>query len=152
MGINDTKLQRCIRDLTKIVEAQKSFNNLEVLKDARNDNLERFIDYAISNHIIDSLEDVFEVVRCIPSLNSTMSKCVQNSRLMKKQVIKDDYDNSGCYRCVVSNNSSPNPRCEQSYSGTYNSLSEVPGYGTEWNERCVPDGVTIRGCNSRCPC
>ena len=35
-------------------------------------------------------------------------------------------------------------------SGAYERLSDVPDYGTEWNERCIPDGVIIKRSNQRC--
>ena len=42
-------------------------------------------------------------------------------------------------------------RYDNRYAGTYGSLREVPGYGTEWNERCIPSGVVISGGrNARC--
>ena len=42
-------------------------------------------------------------------------------------------------------------RYNNRYASAYNSLREVPGYGTEWNEIYAPSGIVIRGGrNTRC--
>jgi len=130
-------LEKCIRDLQKILEAEKLMSCLEQMN-AKDSNIKQYLDYILKNNIVKNLEDVFYIVSKVPNISKQFSECIEKSEKRGNLVKLEP-------KVIVEyTNRSP--------SGSYNSLSEVPGFGTEWNERCIPDGVSIRGRgnNSRC--
>lgn len=134
---HNENLEKCIRDLQKIVEAEKLMSGLEQMN-AKDSNVKQYLDYILRNRIVKNMEDVFYIVIKMPEISKQLAECIEKSERRGNLVkLKEN---------IVIQSS----RCQ--YSGTYNSLKDVPGYGTEWNERCVPDGVSIKGygSNSRC--
>lgn len=130
--MNKEVLNSCIDDLKKINEAQL------LLKDIKNsksiDNIEPYLKYILENNIIKTLEDVFYIITKHPDISEKLSEAV------KKYGLND-----------LKNNSSANSYNNYEYSGTYNRLQDAPGYGTDWNERCIPDNVSIRS-KGTCRC
>lgn len=130
------KLDICIEDLQKICKAQT------LLKDVKNsnpvDNVEPYLKYILENRVVKDLEDVFYIVTTYPDIAERMSNAIKKYGLdgLKDKSSSSSNSNSDYYR----------------YSGTYDDIRDVPGYGTEWNDRCIPDGVSIRGRdrNERC--
>jgi hypothetical protein len=138
MSNNKEKLDKCIRDLKLILETEQTLSKLEILKS--NCNVDTLLEYALTMGIIKDLEDTFYIVNKMPEISEKLSACIRKSP--KKEMLL------GIINTNTNNSSNPD---EYRYSGTYNSWSEVPGYNTEWNDRCRPSGVTIRG-SSNCRC
>lgn len=121
------------RDVEKICEAKKMLEGISTVNmDAE---LKKLIEYAISRGIIKSLVDVIELCNELPDY---------------KKLIADTYQKIHDDKIRSKSHSSCYSKKDYCYSGTYSSLREAPGYGTEWNERCIPDGIIVGGNNSRC--
>lgn len=134
--VDEAKVAKCLTDLEKILQADQLMISLEHMKD--DSNIERYLDYILSNRVITSLEEIFAIVRQRPEISKQMANCLRKNKNRGKIVdLKPE----------IINNSTISP-----YAGRYASLKDVPGYGTAWNERCIPDGVYIdhSGDNKRC--
>lgn len=132
--LNTEKLDKCIKDISKINEAQKLLE--EITYNINSNNLNNYLSYVIKNKVVCTLGEVFYIVTKIPEISEAMEKVISIHGLngvnkVTETILQDR---------------------EPSYpSGNYNSLSDVPGYGTDWNERCVPKGVSINNRrNERC--
>lgn len=125
-------LDSLIQDLKKANELRKEYENLSI---KITDPVNEIIDYAIRTSIISSIQDVLEIAKSVPQeiTNNIAKKMDQKYQEYQRKV---DYDT------------------RYQYAGSYRSLEELNRkFGTDFNERCIPDGVTIesnRGCNLRC--
>ena len=131
------ELKQLVEDIKKMQEAQVLLARVTTTK--IEPEINKLIEYAIKHKIINTTRDVVDICFSVPELKDIITRCydehIENIINKANQRYKDAqymYDNR--------------------YAGTYNSLSEVPGYGTEWNSRCIPSGVVIKnkGRNSRC--
>lgn len=155
MAINTDKLDKCIRDLRKIMEAERALQSLEIIRNTQT-NITKFIEYALSVGLISTLEEVFYLVQQIPEISDTLAQCIRKSEERAKLVDVKPKTNTVTEYVYV--DSSPRgsardagPNAPYQYNGKgYNSIKEIPGYGTEWNDRCVPDGVNRNSSNGRC--
>ena len=121
------EIKQLIEDIEKVQEAQVLLARVHTVK--LDSEINKLIDYAIRKNIIKSTLDIVEICEKLPEIKEIICK---NYDDYKNKIIKDaEY------------------KYENRYAGTYNSLSDVPGYGTEWNERCIPSGVIVKR-NSRC--
>lgn len=124
------ELAKLSSDIKKVQQAESILATVHTRREES--ELEKLIRYALHCNIIKSTLDLILV-------------CNENPESQAQ--IADIYD---AYMKEQKEAAEKAVRESRRYAGTYNSLSEVPGYGTEWNSRCVPDGVIIRGRNGRC--
>lgn len=129
------ELKQLIEDIKKVQEAQLLLARVSTTK--IEPEIDKLLDYAIKKKIIKTTKDVVDICFVVPELKDTISKHY------------DEYIES-IIKKIDKERKDAEYRYDNRYAGTYNSLSEVPGYGTEWNSRCIPDGVVIRSRNSRC--
>lgn len=131
------KLEAFVRDIKKVYEAEQTLKGLEIMGNVTS-NTEKVIDYALSKKILSSLEDVIYVIKQVPEIEDILVKRIyaykDRGDLVKAET-QIEYRNAPY----------------QYNSQGYNRIQDVPGYGTQWNERCIPEGVNIRnrGCE-RC--
>lgn len=132
------KIQQLIMDLKKASKLQEDLQTIKTTK--LSSPVQELIEYAFKYNILKSSSDVFSVCKELPELEEIITK-----RYDKK--IKDDAASEARYRAQKAEE-------ERKYGGTYDRLEDAPGYGTEWNSRCVPDCVHIRNTsnsrNNRC--
>lgn len=119
------ELIQLIKDINTIYEIQGYLSNIKTIE---MNGLNELLDYSIKHNIINNIEDIVTLCIEFPDL---------------KDIITKKYD-----EYIKANIKENNERYK--YSGTYNSLKDIPGYGTEWNSRCIPDGVYIKKTNRRC--
>jgi hypothetical protein len=135
------KLEAFIRDIKKIYEAEKALKGLEIMENITG-NTSTVIDYALSKKIISSLEDVIYVIKQVPEIEDVLVTRIymyKDRGSLVKAEPKIEYKTE--YKTTP----------YQHNGMGYNSLKDVPGYGTQWNERCVPDDVYVnRDRNNRC--
>lgn len=108
-------------DINRNYEIQGYLSNIKTIEI---NGLNELLDYSIKHNIINNIDDIVTLCIEFPDL---------------KDIITKKYD-----EYIKENNE------RYKYAGTYNSLKDIPGYGTEWNSRCIPDGVYIRKTNRRC--
>ena len=120
-------MQTLIEDCEKLLRVEEFVADVKTKK--LTSHIDELLKYAFDYGIINSVSDVLEFSNAIPSLS---------------QKVADMYDER------IKKKASEEAHTYYKYAGTYDKLSDVPGYGTEWNSRCVPDGVVIRGSNERC--
>lgn len=124
------QLEMFVRDIKKVHEAEQVLKGLEIMGKIAS-NTENVINYALSKKIISSLEDVIYVIKQAPEIEDILVKSIYAFKDRGDLVKAEPH---------VEYRSAP-----YQYNGTgYNRLQDVPGYGTQWNERCVPDGVNIK--------
>lgn len=133
-NIDANKLDKNVQDLKKIVDAEKLIGKLEFMQEES--HVERYLNYILDNEIVSSLEEVFYLVQKVPEVSEPMANCLRINKMRGKLVHLSVNIKTSCDRDDV--------------SGIYKDLRDVPGYGTEWNERCIPEGVIIRHSNDRC--
>lgn len=129
------ELEKLASDINKVISAEKILSGLETIKAPQ--QLEVLIEYAIEHNIIKNTYDVLEVATKCPDVKEVLAQkydCCINKRM---ESLKDQRKEA-------------ERRYEYRYAGTYEKLSDVPGYGTEWNNRCIPAGVVIGNGNERC--
>ena len=129
------ELEQLVEDMKKVKKAEELLSTVSTTK--MPSELNNLVDYALEHNILKDINDIVDIAIENPELKEMLSDRYNNH--IKKQMDKIDErrkqaEHNYNYR----------------YAGTYDSLSDVPGYGREWNERCVPDGVVVRGHNSRC--
>ena len=127
-----SEIKQLIEDIKKVQEAQVLLARVNTVK--LDSEINKLLESAIKHKIIKNTIDVVDICLEIPEIKDIVCNCYDDyikGIKDKQKVAEERYDNR--------------------YAGSYNSLREVPGYGTEWNERCIPSGVVIRGGrNSRC--
>lgn len=129
------ELTKLLEDIKKVKQASELLSSVSTTK--MGVEVGNLVDYALTHNIIKGTDDIVTLSIENPELKDIFTKSYDNYISSK---IKKESD----YRRKAEE------KYEYRYAGTYNSLSEVPGYGTEWNERCTPAGVVIRGVNTRC--
>ena len=141
--MNKEKLDSLIRDIKKVKEAEKALQGLEIAGSVIS-NIDKVIDYALNTRIISTLEDIVYIVQIYPEIADALVKRVylDNNR---GDVVKAPEK----IRTEVKYESSINAPYQYNGRG-YKSLKDVPGYGTEWNDRCVRDEVYRDRNNQRC--
>lgn len=122
-----SKLQTLIDDCEKLLKVEEYVSDIKTTK--LTNHLEELLTYAIDYGIIGSVSDVLEFSKAIPNLSSKVADM---------------------YETKIRKKANDSAREYYKYAGTYDRLEDVPGYGTEWNNRCIPDGVVIRGSRGRC--
>lgn len=122
-----SKLQALIEDCEKLLNVEQYVCDIQTTK--LTNHIDELLTYAINYGIIGSVSDVLEFSKAIPNLGKKVAD-------MYETKIKKAADDSA--------------RQYYKYAGNYDRLEDVPGYGTDWNSRCIPDGVIIRGRNDRC--
>ena len=129
-------IEKFKKDLKLAIEIENKINEIETTK--INSPVEELLNYAFQYGMIKTTMDVISLVKDFPTLESEISKKYDEYMDKKAKSIQ----------------ASEKRRLEERarYGGTYDRYEDVPGYGTEWNMRCVPEGVYIRnsGRNSRC--
>lgn len=122
-------LQTLIEDCEKLLKVEEYVLDVKTTK--LTNHIDELLKYAFDYGVISSVSDVLEFSKAIPNLSKKVA---------------DMYDEN------IKKKASSETRTYYKYAGTYDKLSDVPGYGTEWNNRCIPDGVIIRGSrgNGRC--
>lgn len=124
------------KDLKIAIEIENKINEIETKR--IDSPVEELLNYAFQYGIIKTTIDVINLVKEFPALENEISQKYDEYMEKKAKSIQ----------------ASEKRRLEEraKYGGTYDRYEDVPGYGTEWNMRCVPDGVYIRnsGRNSRC--
>lgn len=133
-------LEKCVRDIKKIMKADSILNELEfvkekISKETQENNLTIYLDYLVKNNILKNLEDYLELTTQLPELITFLAKYLKSDLAIKKIlcITQTIHQEVNYYR-----------------GGTYNRLEDAPGYRTEWNERCIPDNIHISSKNSRC--
>lgn len=129
------RLDTLISDLKKAIKLNSEIENITTTK--IESPVKQLLEYGFRVGIIDKTGDVLKVCKEIPDLEDLVTS-------MYDKKIKENKASEAKYAAA---------RAEErrKYAGTYDRYEDVPGYGTEWNMRCVPDGVVIRGRgNSRC--
>ena len=129
-------MENLINDLKTAIEIEHKIVNLKTLK--MESPVEKLIETAIDYRTIKTTSDLFNVVKQFPEFEERIIS-IYDKILEKKQKERDEY-----YKKEIIRTSK--------YSGTYDNYSDAPGYGTEWNERCIPDGVYIRNAYGRRDC
>lgn len=124
------ELKKLSEDIKKVQKAESILSTIATL--SIDSEMEKLINYALDRNIIKGTMDVVDLCADNPEAQKTITKAYDKYMKEKTEREKESYNYS------------------RRYAGTYDSLSEVPGYGTEWNSRCIPDGVIIRGANKRC--
>lgn len=117
-----------INDLKKALAVEEKLSEISLTK--IKSPVDELLEYAFSYSIIKSASDLLTVCKAVPELENKLTTMFDNKINSKK-------DNSSSY-------SSPT---------YYKRLQDAPGYGTYWNERCVPDDICLSGCyssSSRC--
>jgi hypothetical protein len=135
------QIQKFFSDIRKAHEADLIMFGTELIQQ----NLQTVIRYQLKQGI--TIEDFNKILimGLEPEISSVLAKMMDDFNKENRQAYSSSTDNYNTRK--KSSSSSSNERC---YAGVYNSLSEVPGYGTEWNDRCKPEGVIIRNANERC--
>lgn len=121
-----TNIEKIISDLTKVksLGIEGGLYTIDI-------SMKAIIDYAFEKQMINNAKDLVSISLKFPELSDYMAEKYDQKNQDKIERYQEQYD--------------------RRFAGTYNSLREVPGYGTEWNERCIPDGVVIRSPrNNRC--
>lgn len=126
--MENNKLQILIQDLKTAKEIEDKIGKLQTLK--MDSPIQQLIERAIDYRILKNTSDLFKLVKEFPNLEERIIHIYDNY-LYKKNEAREKYLKQEAIR-------------NSKYSGTYDKLSDAPGYGTEWNERCVPDGVYVR--------
>ena len=129
-------IEKFKKDLKLAIEIENKINEIETTK--INSPVDELLNYAFQYGMIKTTMDVINLVKDFPTLENEISKKYDEYMDKKAKSIQ----------------ASEKRRLEERarYGGTYDRYEDVPGYGTEWNMRCVPEGVYIRnsGRNSRC--
>ena len=126
------EIKQLIEDIKKVQEAQVLLARVNTIK--LDSEINKLLDYAIKHKIIKSTIDIVDICLEIPEI---------------KDIVCSSYDDY--IKSIKDKQKAVEERYDNRYAGTYGSLREVPGYGTEWNERCIPSGVVISGGrNARC--
>lgn len=123
-------LKKLSQDIKKVYQAESILATITSYSAAS--EMKKLIEYAMHTNIIKGTMDIVYLCSENPEAQESITKAYDNYLAEKAKQEKEQYTQA--YR----------------YAGVYDSISDVPGYGTEWNERCIPDGVCIRGRNSRC--
>lgn len=123
----NVKLRTLIEDCEKLLKVEEYVCDVKTTK--LTSHIDELLKYGFDYGIIDSVSDVLEFSKEIPNLSKKVAD------MYDERIKKRANDEAHQY---------------YKYAGTYNCLEDVPGYGTEWNHRCIPDGVVIRGRNGRC--
>ncbi len=126
-NVMNAKLQTLIKDCQTLLKVEEYVCDVKTKK--LTSHIDELLNYAFSYDIITSVSDILEFSQAIPSLSKKVA---------------DMYDER------VKKRANEEAQQYYKYAGTYDRLEDVPGYGTEWNNRCIPDGVVIRGGNRRC--
>lgn len=123
------KINIYIRDLKKIIEIEEQISKLETTQNITHP-IDEFLDYGFNWNIIESSYDLLKICQEVPELTNKLTEVFdkKNNEKIKRELEYQKQKDMEYYK----------------YAGNYNSLKDVPGYGVEWNERCVPDGVRIR--------
>ena len=121
MENQNDKLQILITDLKKASEMEKTL--MEISSTKITSPTDELLSYGFKYGIIKTSKDLLIICKEIPSIE-------EKATTMFDKVIATK---------LVSNVSK-----SSGFGGTYNSLKDAPGYGTIWNERCIPDDVHIK--------
>lgn len=125
-----TQLEIFIEDCKRLLKMQESLDCIETTK--LKNPLDELLEYGIKYDIIENAHDLVKFSIQVPPLAEKMSELYDDNINKKNRKAKRQRNE------------------EYKYAGTYDKLSDVPGYGTEWNSRCIPSGVVIRNKNGRC--
>lgn len=124
------ELDNIVNDLNK---AYKLKDSLKEIKSFKIDPIEEIISYALSLRIIKTTSDVLEISRKVPEEVSNLLAVMHDKKIQE----------------IYNSESRSDP--DYKYRGTYDSLAELNAkFGTDFNQRCIPNGVIIRGINNRC--
>lgn len=123
-----TRLQSLIEDLKKAQKISKDIESLSITTIKLKSPTEEIIEYAINNNIITGSKDVLTICKEVgPDIAEIAANKLDKKDKERRQ--KEAYDE------------------EYRYAGTYSSVAELNRtWGTSFNSRCLPSGVTIRRC------
>ena len=124
------KALQTLTDNLKTIMSTRDITNILKQYDDGKDPIDTMLKYAIEKGIIGGARDVMTVSNAIPELEVRVADLYDESVEKEKDRLRQETANL-------------QSQWDRRYAGTYKSLSDVPGYGTEWNERCIPDGVSI---------
>lgn len=128
MKKESAKLDNIIKDLRRAEDFMKDCNSK-----MKSSPIEEIIVYALENGIISSTEDIVYLATKLPEKLADLVIKKYDEYHSKKTTTRSSYSS------------------EPDYSGVYSSLAELNAkYGTDFNCRCIPEGVIIRSdrCNN----
>lgn len=114
-----------ISDIKKTIKAQDYLIDVSTTK--LSSPLDELLEYGFNWNIIKSSYDVLKICYEIPEIENKLTTLYDKK--IEEKINKANSSNK--------------------YAGVYERIEDVPGYGTEWNNRCIPDGVIIKN-NGRC--
>lgn len=118
----NAKLDNIINDLKRAEDFMKNCNSK-----MKNSPVEEIIAYALENRMISSTEDIVYLAMKLPEELSDLVIKKYDEYYRKKDTTRSNYSR------------------EFEYAGVYSSLAELNAkYGTDFNQRCIPEGVIIR--------
>ena len=126
----EKQLELLIKDL-KIAYAME--NTVEQIKTVKiKSPVDELLEYSIGK-CIDSMRDCLTIVKEIPEIEQKVSDVYDEYQKKRRELEAKSYAR------------------EHKWDGVYDKIEDCPGYGTEFNSRCIPSGVIIRQKpNSRC--
>lgn len=129
------KINTFIIDLKRLIQIENEISKLKTTQNITHP-IDEYLDYGFRWGIIDSSFDLLKICQEIPELTNKLTD-IYDKKTKEKIEKEKEYQKR-------------KDEEYHRYAGTYDSLYDAPGYGSEWNERCIPDGVVIRNRNNRC--
>ena len=117
---NEKNINILIEDLKRAVEIDKNISQISITN--IDSPLKELLSYSLKHGIINNTKDLLTICKEVPYVENLATK------------MYDEYMNQ---KLKTTNSYS------SGFGGTYRRLQDAPGYGTVWNERCVPDDVYV---------
>ena len=108
-------------DIKKVIKAQEFINLIKTTN--LKSPLDELLEYGLDWHIVNSSYDVVKICHEIPELENKLTT-LYDEKINEK---------------IVKSNSNYNK-----YAGYYERIEDVPGYESEWDNSCIPEGVIIK--------